>query len=192
MAWKGRVQMDAPTSQGSQGDGSTLSQTSQGDYSQYGWNELNPSSGTSVPSKLCLVDVVKHVVDTLYKVRDEPPPSQRQYVSEVQELYGFKLHAWQQNAINEAYKTNRMIVVSPTGSGKSVVFLMLTTTPCAIKRGYGAGPCVLVAPMISLVNDQARSLAERIVTLCKNLAKMILRVRNCTYVGSEVHAQMGI
>ncbi len=67
----------------------------------------------------------------------------------------FRPGQWE--AIEEILGRNRLLVVQRTGWGKSVVYFLATR----LMRDEGAGPTLLVSPLLSLMRDQIKA-AERI------------------------------
>ena len=74
----------------------------------------------------------------------------------------------QQQAI-EAYLTGRdVLMVSPTGSGKSLTFHIVPFVYSYLKRGRGEknieSICLVVVPLLSLMRDQVARLQQRGIT----------------------------
>jgi superfamily II DNA helicase RecQ len=71
------------------------------------------------------------------------------------ELFGFdKFRAGQEWAIHRTLQGERSLLVAPTGLGKSLCY----TLPAALMDGV----CIVVSPLLSLIQDQIRLLPARI------------------------------
>src|SRR5689334_5771990 len=74
------------------------------------------------------------------------------------ETFGFDtLRPGQREAITAVCRADDAIVLLPTGGGKSLCYQL----PALWWRRQGAGPTVVVSPLIALMEDQVRALRAR-------------------------------
>src|SRR5688500_15081738 len=64
-----------------------------------------------------------------------------------------RFHRWQREAIEALFERGRVLVVAPTGGGKSLCYQL----PAVVL----GGTTVVVSPLIALMDDQVRGLAQR-------------------------------
>lgn len=88
-----------------------------------------------------------------------------------------KLHDWQLNAIESIFAGKDILLISPTGSGKSIVY--------QIPSCFFDGLTIIVSPLLSLIKDQVFSLKDKIpsafVSSAQSLAerkKIINNIQN--------------
>ncbi len=99
----------------------------------------------------------------------------------LQKYWGFKsLRPAQQKAVNYVLQGQDVITLMPTGGGKSVCFQV----PSLMKNGI----CIVISPLISLMQDQVNSLKEKNIRAISisgptSYRELTRKLDNCLYGG---------
>src|SRR5690625_3540723 len=97
----------------------------------------------------------------------------------LKKYWGFeKLRPAQEKAIDNILKNQDVIALLPTGAGKSMCFQI----PALMKKGI----CIVISPLISLMQDQVESLRERNIKAMSlsgsiPFSELIRKLDNCLY-----------
>ncbi len=67
------------------------------------------------------------------------------------------LRAGQREAVDASLRGDDALILLPTGAGKSLCYQL----PAAILRARGAGPTLVVSPLLALMDDQAAAMRRR-------------------------------
>ena len=87
-----------------------------------------------------------------------PPPPRRSAVQVLEELWGYSaFRSGQREAVAACVGGNDVMVVLPTGGGKSICYQV----PAVLDHAAGRGATLVVSPLIALMDDQVRILTER-------------------------------
>lgn len=92
-----------------------------------------------------------------FKTTSEPIEVVSEPTSVLRSLFGHKaFRSGQEWAVSRCLSQQRSLLVAPTGSGKSLCYAL----PAAMTKGI----CVVVSPLLSLINDQIQQLPVRLAS----------------------------